>query len=103
MFYLDRDVPVAQGHSLYIDSLWALTSISQRQFWPGVDFERLGDGRVEGILSVDVSDWEGQGKNGKQAMYCESEEVCEEVWAQLKRSLNDAGVDVLEDANVLHA
>ena len=103
MFYLDRDVPVVNGHSLYIDSLWALTSVSQRQFWPGVDFERLGDGRVEGILSVDVSDWEAQGNNGKQAMYCSSEEVCNEVWSQLKRSLNDAGVDVLEDANVLHA
>jgi uncharacterized protein with NAD-binding domain and iron-sulfur cluster len=103
MFYLDRDVPVVHGHSLYIDSLWALTSISQRQFWPGVDFQQLGDGRVEGILSVDVSDWEAQGNNGKQAMYCSSEEVCDEVWTQLKRSLNDAGIDVLEDANVLHA
>ncbi len=102
MFYLDRDVPVVQGHSLYVDSLWALTSISQRQFWPGVDFGRLGDGRVEGILSVDVSDWEAQGNNGKQAMYCSSDEVCKEVWTQLKRSLNDAGVDVLEDANLLH-
>jgi uncharacterized protein with NAD-binding domain and iron-sulfur cluster len=103
MFYLDRDVPVVHGHSLYIDSLWALTSISQRQFWPEVDFTRLGDGRVEGILSVDVSDWEALGNNGKQAMYCSSREVCEEVWGQLKRSLNDAGIDVLEDANLLHA
>jgi uncharacterized protein with NAD-binding domain and iron-sulfur cluster len=103
MFYLDRDVPVVHGHSLYVDSLWALTSISQRQFWPEVDFGRLGDGRVEGILSVDVSDWEAQGNNGKQAMYCSSEEVCKEVWTQLKRSLNDAGVDLLEDANVLRA
>jgi uncharacterized protein with NAD-binding domain and iron-sulfur cluster len=103
MFYLDRDVPLVHGHSLYIDSLWALTSISQRQFWPEVDFARLGDGRVEGILSVDVSDWEALGNNGKQAMYCSSREVCEEVWGQLKRSLNDAGIDVLEDANLLHA
>jgi uncharacterized protein with NAD-binding domain and iron-sulfur cluster len=103
MFYLDRDVPLVHGHSLYIDSHWALTSISQRQFWPAVDFGRLGDGRVEGILSVDVSDWEAQGANGKQAMYCSSEEVCDEVWTQLKRSLNDAGIDLLEDANLLHA
>jgi uncharacterized protein with NAD-binding domain and iron-sulfur cluster len=103
MFYLDRDVPVVHGHSLYVDSRWALTSISQRQFWPEVDFGRLGDGRVEGILSVDVSDWESQGINGKHAMYCSSEEVCGEVWAQLKRSLNDAGIDVLEDVNMLRA
>src|ERR1700752_3788400 len=103
MFYIDRDVPVVHGHSLYIDSLWALTSISQRQFWPEVDFTRLGDGRVEGILSVDVSDWEALGNNGKQAMYCSSREVCEEVWGQLKRSLNDADIDVLDDANLLQA
>jgi uncharacterized protein with NAD-binding domain and iron-sulfur cluster len=103
MFYLDRDVSLVHGHSLYVDSPWALTSISQRQFWPEVDFGRLGDGRVEGILSVDVSDWEAQGINGKQAMYCSSEEVCGEVWTQLKGSLNDAGIDVLEDANVLRA
>ena len=62
----------------------------------------MGDGRVEGILSVDVSDWEAQGiLHGKQAMYCTKEEVREEVWAQLEAGLNDAGIDVLADANVL--
>lgn len=103
MFYLDRDVSVVHGHSLYIDSPWALTSISQAQFWQDVDLKQLGDGRVEGILSVDVSDWEAQGGNGKQAMYCSTEEVCDEVWTQLKKSLNDAGIDVLEDANRLRS
>ena len=33
MFYLDRDVPLVHGHAIYIDSEWALTSISQAQFW----------------------------------------------------------------------
>ena len=95
MFYLDRDVSPVHGHSLYIDSPWALTSISQAQFWKGVvDLERMGDGRVAGILSVDVSDWEAKGiVHGKQAMFCSKEEVRDEVWAQLKASLNDAGVD----------
>ena len=31
--YLKRDVPVVRGHSNYCDSPWALTSISQPQFW----------------------------------------------------------------------
>jgi uncharacterized protein with NAD-binding domain and iron-sulfur cluster len=34
-------------------------------------------------------------------MYCSREQVREEVWAQLQQGLNDAGIDVLEDANVV--
>jgi uncharacterized protein with NAD-binding domain and iron-sulfur cluster len=102
MYYLDRDVPLIRGHTIYIDSPWALTSISQAQFWGEFDLERMGDGRVEGILSVDVSDWERPGTlHKKQAMFCSKEEVSEEVWGQLEAGLNDAGIDVLEDANVL--
>jgi uncharacterized protein with NAD-binding domain and iron-sulfur cluster len=102
MFYLDRDVPLVRGHTIYIDSPWALTSISQAQFWPRFDLAEMGDGRVAGILSVDVSDWEREGVvHRKQAMYCSKEQVREEVWAQLKHGLNDAGIDVLDDANVL--
>src|SRR5215218_4041188 len=52
MYYLHRDVPVLAGHTIYSDSDWALTSISQRQFWPRTDFAALGDGHVGGILSV---------------------------------------------------
>ena len=40
LFYLDRDVPLVHGHAIYVDSEWALTSISQRQFWTGADFGR---------------------------------------------------------------
>ena len=102
MFYLDRDLPLVHGHTVYIDSPWALTSISQAQFWPALELEEMGDGRVDGILSVDVSDWEAPGiVHGKQAMYCSKEEVREEVWAQLEAGLEDAGIDVLDDANVL--
>ena len=61
LFYLDTDVPVVHGHTIYIDSEWALTSISQAQFWRDVDVGRYGDGNVRGILSVDVSDWETPG------------------------------------------
>ena len=102
MFYLDRDVPLVRGHTIYIDSPWALTSISQAQFWPRFPLAEMGDGRVEGILSVDVSDWEREGVvHRKQAIYCSKEQVRDEVWEQLKQGLNDSGIDVLEDANVL--
>ena len=41
LFYLDRDVPLVHGHAIYIDSEWALTSISQAQFWTDVDLGAL--------------------------------------------------------------
>jgi uncharacterized protein with NAD-binding domain and iron-sulfur cluster len=99
MFYLDKDLPVVSGHAIYIDSEWALTSISQRQFWRGYDLERHGDGRVEGILSVDVSDWAQPSRRlGKIAMQCTHDEVIDEVWAQLTDHLDD-----LDRANVVSA
>ena len=103
MFYLRRDVPLVHGHSIYIDSAWALTSISQRQFWPHFDLHAMGDGEVGGLLSIDVSDWEAPGAfaaKGKIARQCSKEEIAEEVWAQLKAALNN-GTEVLEDANRL--
>jgi uncharacterized protein with NAD-binding domain and iron-sulfur cluster len=102
LFYLDSDVPVVNGHAIYIDSEWALTSISQAQFWKGVDLERYGDGRVKGILSVDVSDWTTPGKRtGKVAMECSREEIRTEVWGQLTDHLNDGAQPVLDDRHVL--
>ena len=99
MFYLDEDVPLVHGHAIYIDSEWALTSISQRQFWRGFDFAQTGDGRVEGILSVDVSDWSTPSRRlGKVAMQCTHDEVLDEVWAQLADHVED-----LDKGNVLHA
>jgi uncharacterized protein with NAD-binding domain and iron-sulfur cluster len=99
MFYLDEDVPVVKGHAIYIDSEWALTSISQRQFWRGYDLEQTGDGTVEGILSVDVSDWAQPSRRlGKIAMQCTHDEVIAEVWAQLSDHLDD-----LDQGNVVRA
>ena len=60
-FYLAQDVPLEFGHSLYADSPWALTSVSQRQFWKPRSLAGFGDGLVGGILSVDISDWEVPG------------------------------------------
>lgn len=102
MFYLDRDVPLVHGHAIYIDSEWALTSISQAQFWAERDLEAYGDGRVEGILSVDVSEWERPGRRtGKVAAKCTPEEIRSEVWGQLQDHLNDGSTPVLADENVL--
>jgi uncharacterized protein with NAD-binding domain and iron-sulfur cluster len=95
--YLKEDVPLARGHSIFVDSPWALTSISQAQFWRHVSLSGYGDGTVRGIISVDISEWEEPGLNGKAAKDCTPEEIKAEVWEQLKRSLNYGDVAILKD------
>ena len=80
-FYLHRDLPIAHGHVIHIDTEWALTSVSQLQFWRNVPPELFGDSEVHGILSVDVSDWTAPGSNGRPAMQCSREEVVRETWS----------------------
>ena len=87
-FYLRRDLPIAHGHVIHIDSEWALTSVSQIQFWRSMSPYQFGDSDVRGVLSVDISNWDAPGSDGRSAMQCSREEVMREVWAQLKRSVN---------------
>jgi uncharacterized protein with NAD-binding domain and iron-sulfur cluster len=98
MFYLREDVPMVRGHSIYIDSPWALTSISQQQFWPDYDCTTMGDGSVSGILSVDVSEWEAPGEVvRKPARSCTRDEFVAEVRHQLRVR----GVEGLDDGNLV--
>ncbi|KJK56333.1 FAD-dependent oxidoreductase [Saccharothrix sp. ST-888] len=101
-FYLRTRTPIVHGHVDYVDTPWALTSISQAQFWPGRDFRAdYGDGTVAECLSVIVSQWDTPGVlYGRPALKCTREEVVREVWAQLKGSLNDTGRAVLRDDDV---
>jgi uncharacterized protein with NAD-binding domain and iron-sulfur cluster len=95
MFYLHKDVPVVNGHVLFIDSPWALTAISQKQFWPRVDLTKRGNGKVQGILSVDISDWNEPGPiTGKIAMDCSKKEIQEEVWGQITDAIEDGSLDI---------
>ena len=97
-FYLRRPTPILHGHVLYLDSPWALTSISQAQFWRQIDFPAtFGDGTVQDCLSVDISDWDSPGVFGKPARECTREEVAADVWAQLSAALNGRGDQVLSD------
>jgi uncharacterized protein with NAD-binding domain and iron-sulfur cluster len=90
------------GHAIYLDSPWALTSISQRQFWTNVDLSQYGDGTVRGILSVDISEWEQPGVVwGKPARECTAEQIKQEVWTQLKQHLNNSGAMPINDANLV--
>jgi 15-cis-phytoene desaturase len=101
-FYLSKDVPLIPGHVNFVDSPWALTSISQHQFWNGLNLTDYGDGGVGGILSVVISDWQAPGVvYGRPAMQLTAEEIKNEVWEQMKSALDVDGARQLEDANLI--
>lgn len=102
-FYLKEDIKISEGHIILVDSPWALTAISQIQFWPNFDLTQYGDGGSRGIISIDVSNWDVEGiLYQKPAKACTKKEVIAEVWAQMKACLNVEGKVVLKDEN-LHA
>jgi uncharacterized protein with NAD-binding domain and iron-sulfur cluster len=98
-YYLKKPFHVVRGHMTFIDAPWALTALTQAQFWPDRDFRRdYGDGRQLDSFSVDVSDWDTAGiVYGKTAKRCTPEQVAKEVLEQVKLHLNDNGDDVLTD------
>ncbi|WBA40965.1 hydroxysqualene dehydroxylase [Hymenobacter canadensis] len=110
-FYLREDVQLTKGHVICIDSPWAITVISQPQFWPGFPMSGYGDGQAKGLLSVDVSNWFAEGvldwplEDGttgrKQACDCTLDEIVKEVWAQLEQSLNTPGLPPLLGPDLL--
>lgn len=101
-FYFEKDLPLIPGHVNFVDSPWALTAISQHQFWKGTHLADYGDGRVGGILSVVISDWQAPGVlYGRPAMQLTAEEIKNETWAQMKSSLDADGARQLEEANLI--
>jgi len=83
-YFVDREFPVVNGHITYSDSPWALTSVSQGQFW-NRDLGDYGNGQVKDILSVDVSNWDAPGLLfGKTAKECTKEEIFQETWEQMR-------------------
>lgn len=101
-FYLDTDLPLVHGHQLYFDSPWALTAISQQQFWDEYELSAASDGKIKDVLSVIISDWETPGiLYEKPARKCTTGEIKAETWAQLKSHLNQHGTERLSDANLV--
>ncbi|KMT64184.1 FAD-dependent oxidoreductase [Catenovulum maritimum] len=96
--YLNKDVKIVNGHSIYVNSPWAITSVSQQQFWKDHNLQNMGNGDVKGCISIDISEWQVKGSFIKKAAIdCSPEEIIDEVWQELKASLNVDGKVVLKD------
>jgi uncharacterized protein with NAD-binding domain and iron-sulfur cluster len=85
-FFLREPINLVKGHITFVDAPWALTALTQAQFWSEVDFAKTyGDGSVKDCLSVDISNWDAPGiLYGKPAKQCSPDEIAREVLAQMR-------------------
>jgi uncharacterized protein with NAD-binding domain and iron-sulfur cluster len=91
-FFLSRPLPIVPGHIVLVDSPWAVTVVSQTQFWPSTDLRDFGDGRVREVLSAIIANWDAPGTFvGKPARDCTAEEIRAELWAELVAHLERSG------------
>ncbi|WP_437805120.1 NAD(P)-binding protein [Sorangium sp. So ce1078] len=93
-FFFPTDVMVREGHTLYLDSAWRLSSISQPRFWHR---RRDISDAYRGILSVDIGNVYTKGGRadglktgqspGKTMWESTPAEIAEEVWSQVVDTL----------------
>jgi uncharacterized protein with NAD-binding domain and iron-sulfur cluster len=90
-FYFKEKLDLGEGHVVYLDSPWALTAVSQPQFWKDhLKLNTLGDGSVQDIVSLIISDWEKPGKWIEQpAKACCPDDIYEEVLMQMAHHMLD--------------
>ena len=87
-FFLSRPLPITRGHVHYPGTPFALTSVSQGQFWARPPQERPGTPELREVISVIVSDWDEPGTEGIPARnYTEAKDLAAEVWRQMKSAL----------------
>jgi len=103
-FYLKECFTETRGHGSFPGSRWALTSISQGQYWVK-KLNRYGDGTIKDILSVDISDWNSEGHlttTEPAKKLTKKHDIACEVWAQLKHHFTEPNGRQLLTDNHLH-
>jgi hypothetical protein len=85
-YFLPAEFKMVEGHSVFPDSAWRLSSVFQSQFWQ----QRRGwwDG-YRGILSVVLCEWGKPGSRGP-AWNLGADDVAREVWDQIVATVPDA-------------
>lgn len=89
--FLKSDLPVCAGHASFLASPWGITLISEAQFWPSIDWPRLGSGEARGVLSIILSDWFRADAANRlpEASAATREQLIEGVIAQINAELAD--------------
>jgi 15-cis-phytoene desaturase len=84
VFYYSNPMNLVEGHTIYTDSPWALTSISELPYWAQVNGGNIGAGNVGTIFSTIVSNWISSGVGTpNSAQQCTLAELAQEVLLQI--------------------
>jgi hypothetical protein len=89
VYYLtESDVPMSPGHIVCLNSNWALTSISQNQFWEK-KIDQYGKPAIKGVISAIISDWFAPGNySGLTAQQSDNPaEVAKEAFLEIQDHL----------------
>jgi uncharacterized protein with NAD-binding domain and iron-sulfur cluster len=96
--YLRRPTPIAAGVVGLLDSPWAISGVSQAQFWKRNFSATYGDGTIADKFSAIIVDWDTPGNiYGKPARDCTRSEIDKEVWAQFKAHMSYLGGPKITD------
>jgi hypothetical protein len=100
MFYLKEDVTMDVGHVVYLDSKWALTSISENQYWKK-KVKEYGN-KARGVLSVIISDWFAISPRIRKAAQQtdNDDELVEETLAQIQDHLRGSTLTNVDWHNI---
>lgn len=83
--FLKEEISSNEGHVIYMESPWELTSICQSQFWDVPVSSENSD--VEDVMSIIIADWEAEGdKVEKSARECTQEELKTEILYQINKA-----------------
>jgi uncharacterized protein with NAD-binding domain and iron-sulfur cluster len=100
--FLNRPTPIANGQVFLADSPFQLSTNNESTFWNRTIPADYGNGSVAEILPTLIGDWDTPGVLfGKPAKQLTKDQLAQEVWAQLKQSLNDTGQTVLDDKSLV--
>ncbi len=108
-YFFPNNYRLGAGHVYWVDSPWALTSISQLAFWQD-RVRPVGD--YIGQLSVDLGDWyapdtgpadaEGRRETGNTAWHSTRWEIAQSCWEQIKAGLSPERREVINPPRYFH-
>lgn len=102
-FFLEKKLDLIPGHILYLDSPWALTLVSQAQFWPNTNLPAIGGKGMKTCISAIASDWFSPGRFvGKPASQCTKAEIVDEIWKELQGLQDPNGASYLAGVSYQH-